>query len=83
MPGTASQTKEIINAVNSGMLNEKILDRNAEHILNTLLQSPTFKNYQFSNTPDLKKDALISRMAAADGMVLLKNDGSTLPLRKK
>lgn len=82
MPGTASQTKEIINAVNSGMLNEKILDRNVEHILNTLLQSPTFKNYQFSNTPDLKKDALISRMAAADGMVLLKNDGSTLPLKK-
>ena len=82
MPGTTSQTKEIINAVNSGMLNEKILDRNVEHILNTLLQSPTFKNYQFLNTPDLKKDALISRMAAADGMVLLKNDGSTLPLKK-
>ena len=82
MPGSPNQTKAIIDAVNSGMLNEKVLDQNVEHILNILLQSPAFKNHHFSNAPDLKKDAVISRMAASEGMVLLKNDGTALPLNK-
>jgi beta-glucosidase len=44
------------------------------------LESPTFKGVKYSDQPDLKKNAAVARAAAADGMVLLKNEGKTLPL---
>jgi beta-glucosidase len=80
MPGTPDQSKAILEAVQNGTLSEKVLDENIEGILNIILKSPSFKKYAFSNKPDLKKDALISRNTAAECMVLLKNDGETLPL---
>jgi beta-glucosidase len=82
MPGTAKQTEAIIDAVKNGTLDEKILNENAERILNLVFQSPSFKKYKFSDKPDLKKDATISRTTAEEGMVLLKNDNNTLPLNK-
>ncbi|MGI8951266.1 MAG: beta-glucosidase [Chitinophagaceae bacterium] len=82
MPGTVNQTKEIIDAVNNGKLDVKQLNENVERILNIILKSPSFKNYKYSDKPDLKKDAEISRMAASEGMILLKNDGNALPLSK-
>ena len=60
MPGTPNQTKAIIDAVKNGTLDEKVLNENAERILNIIFQSPSFKNYKFSDKPDLKKDAQIS-----------------------
>lgn len=80
MPGTPAQTKAIIDAVNDGTLNEKVLDENITGILNVLMQSPSFKNYKYSDKPDLKKNAQVSRTAATEGMVLLKNANNTLPL---
>lgn len=81
MPGTPKQTQAIIDAVKNGTLDEKVLDENVAGILNVMLQSPSFKNYKNSDHPDLKKDAQISRSAATEGMVLLKNESSTLPLK--
>ncbi len=81
MPGTKQQTQRIIDAVNHDSLDVKILDENAERILNIILQSPSFKNYKFSDKPDLKKDAAISKEAAEEGMVLLKNNDNALPLK--
>jgi beta-glucosidase len=83
MPGMASQAKQILAAVESGKLSEKVLDENIEGILNILIQSPTFKQYKFSNQPDLKGNGKISREAASEGMVLLKNEGQVLPISKK
>ncbi|MBV9961332.1 MAG: glycoside hydrolase family 3 C-terminal domain-containing protein, partial [Parafilimonas sp.] len=83
MPGTPKQSQAIIDAVKGGALDEKILNENVEGILNVMLQSPSFKKYKFSNKPDLKKDAEISREAATEGMVLLKNDSNTLPLKSQ
>lgn len=80
MPGTPAQNKAILEAVKNGTLDVKVLDENAERIVNYILGSQVYKKYAFSNKPDLKAHAAIARKAAADGMVLLKNEAHTLPL---
>ncbi|MEO8416492.1 MAG: glycoside hydrolase family 3 C-terminal domain-containing protein, partial [Ginsengibacter sp.] len=83
MPGTPPQSKAIMDAVKDGTLDEKVLDENAERILSIVLKSPSYKNYKFSDHPDLKHHAQISKTVAEDGMVLLKNNNSTLPIKKE
>ncbi|MGG9960314.1 glycoside hydrolase family 3 C-terminal domain-containing protein [Ferruginibacter sp. SUN106] len=80
MPGTPEQKKSITDAISNGSLDIKVIDENAERIVNYVLGTPAFKKYAFSNAPDLKAHAAIARKAAADGMVLLKNNSSTLPV---
>lgn len=82
MPGTAVQTKAIVDAVNSGKLDVKLLDRNVEKILNTILNTPSFKKYQASDKPDLKGHADLTRSAAAESMILLRNE-KALPVTGK
>jgi beta-glucosidase len=79
MPGNPSQSKAIVKAVNEGKLDVKILDRNVERILNVILQSPRFKGYKYSDKPDLNLHAEVTRKAAAEGMVLLRNSKGALP----
>lgn len=83
MPGTPNQTKAIVEAVQNGQLDEALLNENVERILNIVLLSPSFKGYAFSDQPDLKRNAQISREAASEGMILLKNDKQALPLQKQ
>jgi beta-glucosidase len=80
MPGNPNQNKAILEAAKAGKLDVKVLDKNVERILNIILQSPKFKGYKISNKPDLKAHAEVSRQVASEGMVLLKNDNSTLPV---
>jgi beta-glucosidase len=77
--GLDKQYKAIIAGVNEGRLDESILDRNVKRILELILQTPRFKAYKFSNKPDLKAHAAITRQSATEGMVLLKNDHAALP----
>ena len=79
MPGSPRQYEAILAAVNDGSLSVQDVDRNVKTILNLILDSPRFKGYKFSNRPDLKAHAEISRQSAAEGMVLLKNS-EALPL---
>lgn len=83
MPGTPQQKSAILEAVKSGKLDEKILDQNVTEMLSIILKSPIFKGYTFSDNPPLKENALIAREAAAESMVLLKNEGKTLPLSRE
>lgn len=79
-PGFKKQYDDILSAVKDGRLSEKDLDRNVKRILNLILKTPRFKGYQYSNSPDLKAHADITRKSATEGMVLLQNENSTLPL---
>jgi beta-glucosidase len=79
MPGTPNQIKAIIEAVKADKLAMGTLDRNVERILNIMLKSPRFKGYKYSNKPDLAAHAQVTRQAASEGMILLKNENSALP----
>ena len=77
-PGKAEQFDSIVAGVKSGKLAEADLDRSVSRILNLIEKSPRFQGYQYSNKPDLKAHAEVTRQSAAEGMVLMKND-QTLP----
>ena len=79
-PGNDSQIKDIIEKVKSGVLKESDLDICVKRILQYLVKTPAFRAYQYSNKPDLKAHAEVTRRSATEGMVLLKNEGQTLPM---
>ena len=79
-PGADSQIKDIIDKVKSGMLAESDLDICVKRILQYLTKTPAFRAYQYSNKPNLKVHAEVTRRSATEGMVLLKNEGQTLPM---
>lgn len=83
MPGRLSQHKELERVIKNGTLPREIIDRNVKHILQCVLLTPRFKGYVADNNPDLKAHAVITRKAALEGMVLLKNFKNTLPLNKR
>jgi beta-glucosidase len=68
MPGTPEQRKAITDAITTGVLDIKVIDTNAERIVNYILNTPAYKKYVISNKPDLKAHAVLARTAAADGM---------------
>lgn len=79
-PGQPKQIEDIIAGVKSGKLDVKILDRNVGRILTIMMKAPRYNKYPYSNTPDLKAHAQVTRQAATDGMILLKNDKNALPI---
>ncbi|MGP4038836.1 glycoside hydrolase family 3 C-terminal domain-containing protein [Gracilibacillus sp. D59] len=81
MPGSEQQSNAIIAAVESGELDENLLDRNVKNILNIIVQTPSFLGYEHSDNPDLEAHAQVSREAATEGMVLLENHDQALPLK--
>lgn len=81
MPGGASKTRAIIEAVKRGELDEKVLDDSVSRILSILLKTSSYNNFINNNSPDLIANAAVSRQAAMEGMVLLRNE-NTLPLQK-
>ena len=80
MPGTYTQTQAILAALKSGQLTKTQLDTNVVRVLRLVLKSPTFKGDKYTNQPALKANAAIARQAAAEGMVLLRNQSAALPL---
>lgn len=83
MPGIDRQFNQIKEGVKNGTLSEKKIDENVERILQLIKKTPRFKNYKFSDKPDLKAHAQITRQSAAEGIVLLTNKKLSLPLNKE
>ena len=83
MPGNRDQSKEIEKAVRGGILDEKILDKSVERILNIIVRNPRFKGYAYSDRPGLRANAGVARRVAAEGMVLLENKNKALPFSKE
>ena len=80
-PGRQSQYDQIIEGVKNGTLDEADLDVCVKRILNLVMRSPKFKGYEYSNKPDLTAHAAVTRQSALEGMVLLENKNSVLPLK--
>lgn len=81
MPGYPAQVQDIIDGVKNGSIKMEDVDRNVRNMLEFIVKTPSFRHYKFSNKPDMKAHAAITRQASAEGMVLLKNDHATLPVR--
>ncbi len=79
-PGTDNQYEAIVNGVKQGKLKEDLLNRNVKRTLEMILRTPRFRGYQYSDKPDLKSHAAITRRSATEGMVLLKNEKKILPI---
>ena len=80
-PGKKEQFDSIVAGVKSGKLAEADLDRSVRRTLNLVEKCPRFQGYQYSNKPDLKAHAEVTRQSAAEGMVLMKNE-KALPFDK-
>lgn len=78
-PGYPAQTEEVINKVKSGQLPEEVLNRSVRRILEYIVKTPHYRGYKYSDRPDLKGHAAVTRQSAAEGMVLLKNEPVSRP----
>ena len=79
-PGTDLQYEQIMNAIKDGSLSEDLLDVCVTRCLELVKRSPKVKGYAYTNKPDLKAHAAVTRQSALEGMVLLENNG-VLPLK--
>ncbi len=78
-PGQNQQCEEIIEKVRNGQLDIADVDTSVRRLLEYVVKTPTFRQYPAADAPDLHRHAEITRAAANEGIVLLKNNG-VLPL---
>ena len=73
--------RKIVEAVQNGTLDEAVVDRAAERILNIVFR---YTGHAKPDTPwDKEAQHALAADIAAECMVLLKNEGGILPLRKE
>lgn len=82
MPGCKEQIDDIVAKVKTGTLDIKDVDVCVKRMLEYIVKTPRYTGYTFNNKPDLKAHAAVTRLSAAEGMILLKNNQSLLPLDK-
>ncbi len=83
MSGSLDEFNEIKSALKNKTLDESKLDENLFYNMKLKLNSPSMKEYDPSLKPDLEAHAKIARVATGEGLVLLKNENNTLPIKKK
>ena len=82
-PGMDMQVRALVGSIKSGEVSMQDVDACCRRMLEYIVKTPAFKGYKFSNKPDLKAHAEITRQSATEGIVLLKNQGNTLPLNNE
>ena len=80
MPGRPDQKEALLKALEDGSLSIENVDTDVTRVLRLILQSPRFAQYAYSDKPDLKAHAEVTRASASEGMVLLNNPNNALPL---
>ena len=80
MPGRPDQKEALLKALEDGSLSIDDVDTDVTRVLRLILQAPRFAQYAYSDKPDLKAHAEVTRASASEGMVLLKNTNNALPL---
>ncbi|WP_163718643.1 glycoside hydrolase family 3 C-terminal domain-containing protein [Mangrovibacterium lignilyticum] len=83
MPGTEEQKKVLTQAIVDGKIDPEAVNSSLRRILEYIAATSTVQKYEYSNKPDLKGHAEVTRSAATEGMVLLKNDAAVLPYKTK
>lgn len=83
MPGIPAQKKALVDALDSGALSQDVANTNVERMLKYIFGTPTFAQYKYSNKPNLDQNAEVTKNAATEGMVLLKNEKNALPFADK
>ncbi len=78
-PGNDRAVQAIITAVKDGSLPESVLDKNVHRILELVVKTYSYRNYKFSNKPDIDSHRAMARSSAAEGAILLKNNNGALP----
>lgn len=79
-PGSDERYMNLLNAIKDGSLSMEDVDRAVTRILELVVQTPRFKGYKPSEAPDLKAHAEVCKKIADEGVVLLKNEDSALPV---
>lgn len=83
MPGREDQKQAILKALENGSLTMEDVDTDVKRVLELVLRSPRFAQYKYTDKPDLKGHAEVTRASATEGMILLKNEQNALPLPDK
>ena len=83
MPSTGrAGAREIVRAVKKGRLDEAVLDRRVDELLDTIYQIKTAEKDSRVTSFDKGEHHEFARRAARESIVLLKNTNGILPLKK-
>ena len=81
MPGNDNIVSRLIEAVKRGELSEEYVNRSAARVLEFIKKTLVYKGHKPSGRPNLEEHAKIAYEAAAEGVILLKNNGA-LPISR-
>ena len=79
-PGKDILYERLLAAVKDGSLKMEDLDKAVERILRLSMKTWRYKGYKPSESPDLESHAKVCKEVADEGVVLLKNEASCLPV---
>ncbi|MCR6105413.1 glycoside hydrolase family 3 C-terminal domain-containing protein [Salipaludibacillus agaradhaerens] len=83
MPTTAGETnQDIIKAIESGKIKEAVLDECVDRILDLIYTTEDVYSKSYAKEFNVKEHHKVAQEVAEESIVLLKNEGNLLPLKK-